>query len=60
MKTIKYSKTFTKGLLKGITLEEKISYPTFEGCMNHVEQINKHHRKGNLDYRITATQPEGE
>ncbi len=53
MKTIKFKKAFTKGLLKGITLEDEITYPDFEGCMNHVEQINKNHKKGSLDYRIT-------
>ena len=53
MQTLYFSKTFTSGLLKGLTTHGKISFPTIEGCDGWLKAIKAKAAKGKLPYQIT-------
>ena len=42
--TVYFTKLFTSGTLKGLTYDDKISYPTIEGCMKWIKSAQKGHK----------------
>lgn len=54
--TINFTKTFIKGNLKGITIQDKLSYCSFGGAENWVEGVKRGVQKGlfnfTLDYAV--------
>lgn len=48
----KFYKVFTKGLLRGLTIEDNITYQTKSGFDGWVEAINKKHKSGKNPYYV--------
>lgn len=49
--TLNFTRQFTKGNLKGLTHDDKITYPTKEACESWVKNINKSRK---LDYKVIS------
>lgn len=56
MATLYFTKQFTAGLLKGMELSDKVTFPTADDCVQAVKSYNKKHEEWRLDYRVTAFQ----
>ena len=54
MQTIYFTKFFTAGVLKGLTINEKVSFPTVEACVDYVRRGAKGIKKplGGSPYKI--------
>jgi len=52
MKTITFTKLFTKGNLIGIEHKSDLQFPDKAGCMRWLRGVSENHRKGILDYKI--------
>jgi hypothetical protein len=50
--TVYFTKYFTKGILKGLTYNDKISHPTVEGCANYIKVITAKGKAGKLPYIV--------
>jgi len=52
MVTLYFTRLFTRGVLKGLTHHDSISYPSAERCLSWVAAINAKEARGRLEYRV--------
>jgi hypothetical protein len=52
MYTLSFQKYFTKGFLKGITVSDKLSFPTANDAMIWIDSILNKERQGKLNYKL--------
>lgn len=53
MVTIKFTKTFTRGVLAGISIEETMGHVDFASASRWVDGIRANGKRGALDYVIS-------
>lgn len=52
MVTLFFQKHFIRGLLKGITVDDSLTFPTANDAMIWIDRILLKERQGKLPYRI--------
>ena len=52
MKTIKFTKLFTKGNLEGLEYQSDLQFPNKAGCMRWLRGVTRNWHDGILDYQI--------
>ena len=52
METLYFTRLFTRGLLKGLTHQDSISYATTERCLAWVAAVNAKEARGRMDYKV--------
>lgn len=52
MTRVEFKKTFTKGILSGITVSDRMSCTGMQEALDWVDRVNENTRKGYLEYFI--------